>query len=107
MGGAGQRKQEAILKKEIEQVANVDHLIMMRMRRTRVGIISLATFPHLKDADQHPLCRLHSNVLLFKICSNHFSLKLKREKGVKRENMSVTCKDLIEYVMEQQKVKQL
>ena len=33
-----------------------------------------------------------------------FSLKLKREKGVKRENMSVTCKDLIEYVLEQQKV---
>ena len=26
---------------------------------------------------------------------------------MKRENMSVTCKDLIEYVMEQQKVKQL
>ena len=36
-----------------------------------------------------------------------FSLKLKREKGVKRENMSVTCKDLIEYVLEQQKVEQL
>ena len=33
MGGAGQRKQEAILKKEIEQVAIVDHVIMMRMRR--------------------------------------------------------------------------
>ena len=36
-----------------------------------------------------------------------FYFQLKREKGVKRENMSVTCKDLIEYVMEQQKVKQL
>ena len=35
-----------------------------------------------------------------------FYFQLKREKGVKRENMSVTCKDLIEYVMEQQKVKQ-
>ena len=44
---------------------------------------------------------------LFKRCSNHFYFQLKREKGVKRENMSVTCKDLIEYVMEQQKVKQL
>ena len=36
-----------------------------------------------------------------------FYFQLKREKGVKRENMSVTCKDLIEYVMEQQKVEQL
>ena len=81
MGGAGQRKQEAILKKEIEQVAIVDHVIMMRMRRTRVGIISLATFPHLKDADQHPLCRLHSNVLLFKRCSNHFFFEAEKGEG--------------------------
>ena len=43
MGGAGQRKQEAILKKEIEQVAIVDHVKMMRMRRMRVMIISCLT----------------------------------------------------------------
>ena len=106
MGGAGQRKQEAILKKEIEQVAIVDHLIMMRMRRTREGIIPCSIF-HLKDTDHHPHCAVHSNIQMFKRCSNHFFFQLKREKGVKRENMSVTCKDLIEYVMEQQKVKQL
>ena len=70
-----------------------------------MGIISLAMF-HLKDADHHPLCRLH---LVIYQCSNDvqviFYFQLEREKEVEREKMSVTCKDLIEYVMEQQKVK--
>ena len=83
MGGAGQRKQEAILKKEIEQVAIVDHLIMMRMRRTRVRIISLAIFPHLKDADHHPLCRLQSNIPMFNRCSNHFLFSVEKGEGGK------------------------
>ena len=61
-------------------MAIVDHVIMMRMRRTREGIIPCSIF-HLKDTDHHPHCAVHSNIPMFKRCSNHFLFEAEKGEG--------------------------
>ena len=87
MAGGNKKKQEAIIKKEIEQVGD----------------------RHEDDLDNgddndddHESESGHHNDDLDD--GDHY-LQLKREKGVEREKISVTIKDLIQYVKDQAAVR--
>ena len=75
MAGGNQKRKEAILKKEIEQVGG--H----------------CDGDEDDDSDHHDDNYDHNE-----------SLQLRREKKVDREKMSITCKDLADYVKEQSAV---
>ena len=91
MAGGNKKKQEAIIKKEIEQVGDGD------------GDHHDDDLDNGDDDDDddHESESGHHDDL---DDGDHY-LQLKREKGVEREKISVTIKDLIQYVKDQAAVR--